>query len=205
MSFMGPKAIAVTLVLLMGAVAAYDVKYMLDRRNKKMETPATAHPVDAGVGSGQQNVPAGDSPAQDAEPPDHATPAGTIQQPDAAGDTSAAQLPPVFTMDWVNPFTKEPEATQSDAVAPPTPGAIPQNIDILAAYNPVVSAVLIGSSVKRVVINRQVYVEGSCVSGIGAVVKAVSPAGVELTLGGNSRFFPLSPQLNSEFGIQNSE
>lgn len=192
MSFMGPKAIAVTLVLIVSAVAAYDVKYLLDRKKNAAATPAAAGSTDANAGSRQLQLPDAQAAQPRPRPVDADGAAGAAQQADAAGKAPAAQLPPVFRMDWVNPFTKEPEAT-SAAGAPPDTGAAPHGVDVLAAYNPIISAVLIGSTMKRVVINRQVYSEGDCIPAIGAMVKAVTPAGVELTVGANSRFFPLSP------------
>jgi len=186
-SFMGPKTISIVLVLLMGAVAAYDVKYMLDRKNK-MTLPAGAAGADGGdTAAGQPNAPDNQAPTHQPGPAD-------LDRAETAAEApTAAQLPPVFRMDWVNPFTKEPETTSSSTAVSPGAGTIPQNTDVLAGYNPVISAVLIGTTVKRVVINRQVFAEGDRVPGIGAVVKAVTPAGVELALGGSSRFFPLSP------------
>lgn len=195
---MGPKMIAVTLMLLVGAVAAYDVKFLGGRKGKQVKGAVAAEQVKDTAGDAAEQQ-AAETQAKAPQPPDAATPsppASKPQQP-AAVAPAANALPPLFDAQWTNPFTKTSEmpsgrgeaADAGDGQAATTSAAAP---DASSGYEPVVSAVLIGGNAKHVVINRQVLTEGDRVPGIGATVKAITDSGVELQFGSKTRFFRLS-------------
>ena len=203
---MGPKTIAIALVFLVGAVAAYDVKHVVNRKNKQHTTPGAAAPAepqdvkaagDAGAAPVDHNAAAQADPAPPAEkiqPADAstATPADPAPGP-SAGSAAVATLPPIFQTGWTSPFTKTPE------LAPAAAGETVQKADAAGIagggfsqdYQPVISAVLLSGKAKRVVIDRQALSEGDVVPGIGATVKAITESGVELEVAGTTRFFRL--------------
>ena len=105
---------------------------------------------------------------------------------------TARKLPAVFEMEWVNPFTKQQEA--SGTQAEPAPDAAGLSFPSCSLT---VSAVLITGNSKKVVIDRQILTEGDSIPSIGAVVKTISPNGVELKLANKTVFLKLGGASSS--------
>ena len=193
---MGPKPIAIVLVLLVGAVAAYDMKFLMNRSAKKVPKPLTA-----------TETAASDAVSETAQPEQQAAPAAegaqpTADEPQAKGEAcpvagaQAAEktepefkLPPVFEQAWTNPFQegRKPAVVRDDGPAPQS--VAHDGADPFGALAPSVSAVLIAESSRRAVIDRLIMAEGDLLPGSGAEIKSITPSGVELMLDGRTRFF----------------
>jgi len=177
-----PKVIAIVLVLLVGGVAAYDIKFLMNREGSKKLAPAAegAHYT--------------------ADEPEQATPAtGTrdTQQvakhdepQNIAGNETVSSLLDIFNVNgkWPEPFQGKAPTIETHAATTPEP---PQGwSDPFLGSTPVVSAVLIGPKSRRAIVDRRIVREGDKLPG-GAEVRSISPDGVEVRFGNVERLLPV--------------
>lgn len=184
---MGPKPIAVVLVVLVGAVAVYDLKFLVNRstqRAPKLESASEAAEQTQEECAVQSEQPAAPE---------------SKQAPEPAAEPAAAELPPVLSMAWSNPFNENRKPLPPDAVAGPTV-AEKKSADPFAGVAPVISAVLISESSRRAVIDRQIMAEGDVHAASGAELESITPSGVVLRAAGQTWFFPMG---NAPYGNQN--
>jgi len=233
---MASKFIAVALVVMAGGIAAYDINYFIDRKSARApagdgsvgETPVGETPVgETPVGEtpvGETPVgetPVGEPAVEESEgqaPPGDTAPAG---KPDAAPAAEASNsdlpasvaktLPPVFQLEWVNPFgeakrsipaegsANTPQASSDSA---PAPSAAAFQTMREPGTEPVVSAVLIGTGRKSAIISGQVVTEGAKFG--DATVVSIQAEGVQMKAGGETRFYHVSVPPGGRGGGQNA-
>ena len=195
---MGSKAFAIILVILVGGVAAYDVKFVMDRQRAR--APARA----AAVGDNPENQPqqtsAAESPAAPVqqEEPDLGPPQQLAKNDESQrvpGNETTSTLQDILDGNWPEPFegawntgeTSEPPPPPP----PPPPEPEPEPLDPFQGRTPVVSAVLITGTNKRAIVDRQIVREGTKLAGGGAEVWAITPDGVEVRFGDVTLLLPV--------------
>jgi len=202
---MASKFIAVALVVMAGGIAAYDINYFIDRKSARApvgETPVEETPVgEPAVEESEEQAPAGK--------PD-AAPAAEASNSDLPASV-AKTLPPVFQLEWVNPFgeakrsipaegsANTPQASSDSA---PAPSAAAFQTMREPGTEPVVSAVLIGTGRKSAIISGQVVTEGAKFG--DATVVSIQAEGVQMKAGGETRFYHVSVPPGGRGGGQNA-
>ncbi len=191
---MGPKLIAIVLVVLIGGVVAYDVKFLMKKESSKQP----AMPAEAGEKEAEpqeaSDAKADDSSSQGEQEPLDSDPAQQAAVQDkthisAAGGESGNNLPAIFNAAWPEPFDSGPPGGEPSGSLIPNPQ--PGWRNPFPDRAPVVSAVLIAGTEKRAIIDRRLVRVGDILAHIEAEVTAISRGGVELKIRGKQRFFPV--------------
>lgn len=195
---MGPKAIAIILVILVGGVAAYDVKFVMDRRRAKAPAPAVA--VDENPENEPEQTSAPESPAEpveqeapDLDPPQQIAKIDESQR--TPGNETTNTLQGILDGNWPEPF--EGDWNIGETSEPPTPEPQTERPDPFRGRTPVVSAVLITGTNKRAIVDRRIVREGDKLAGGEAEVSAITPDGVEVRFGDVELLLPMGGARSS--------
>ena len=197
---MSRKTIVIVLLVLVGGVAAYNLKFFVERAKKK-EKPKVAETSEKEAEPAKTDAPpvaSAPEPAAAPAPEGQRNAAGTsneqaeraqttVQENDAHTER-ASNLPAIFTMEWVNPMQPAVVATTSSSET--APGAMGWS-NTFENTSPVVSAVLIGRKGRRAIINGHIVNKGDRLPGTDAVVCEIHAEGVEIKAGGTTRYFPV--------------
>ena len=199
---MSRKKTAIILLVLVGGVVAYNVKFFIDRAKKK-EKPKVVETSEELTKPAEADVPrvasAGESaPVLKPRAKNRgaravvqaaAEPAGT----EGASTKPADRLPGIFTLQWANITPFEEKATPVAAAS--YAGQDDEGMNWGNSFvnqGPVVSAVLIGRRSRRALIDGRILSKGDRLPGSNATVCAIYAEGVEIKIGGTRMYFPVS-------------